>query len=83
MYKILRIACCIVCAVILAAVIFIFAYLGWAWGFAALLAAAVFFGLTVLFKNLQEREENKNAPPAHGDFITGAVKKNDKEDDAQ
>lgn len=76
MYKILRIICCVVCAVILAAVIFIFVYAGWLWGIISLIVAAAFFGLTLLFKNLQEKEELKlNPPPPVGDFITGPVKK--------
>lgn len=81
MYRILRIVCCCICAVILAALIFIFVYAGWIWGLISLVAAGVFFGLTLFFKNLQEKEENKlNPPPTVGDFITGPVTKDGKEE---
>lgn len=71
MFKILRIVSCVVSAMLLAACVFIFIYCGMAWGVVCLLAAACFFGLTVFFKGKQEKRENKNAPAAHGDFITG------------
>ncbi len=77
MFKALRIICCIISALILAACVFIFVYLEMLWGIISLVAAALFFGLTLLFKNLQEREEKKNTPPTEGDFITGRVKKDD------
>ena len=79
MYKILRISCCVIAALIIAAAIFIFVYLGWVWGLVAVAAAAAFGGLTFLFKNLQLKEEYKNnPPPPEGDFITGKV--SDKEE---
>ncbi|MBE7088963.1 MAG: hypothetical protein E7370_05580 [Clostridiales bacterium] len=77
MYKNLRIICSVISAVIVAAAIFVFIYAGWLWGIVSVIAALAFFGLTVLFKNLQEQEENKTNPSAHGDFITGKVKKDD------
>jgi hypothetical protein len=45
------------------------------WGIISVVIACILFGLTVFFKNLQEKEENKDNPPTRGDFITGAVKK--------
>ena len=70
MFKVLRIVCSIIGAADLAACIFIFVYLGTLWGIVSLIAGAALFGLTVLFKTLQEREEHKNDPPK-GDFIHG------------
>lgn len=62
MYKVLRIICCVICALILAACIFIFVYLGPIWGICSVVAAAAFFALTILFKSLQEDYEKKNNP---------------------
>ena len=62
MYKILRIICCIICALILAACIFIFVYAGPIWGICSVVAAAAFFALTMLFKGLQQDYEKKNKP---------------------
>lgn len=59
MYKILRIICCVISALLLAACVFIFVYLGTVWGIACLIGAAAFFALTILFKNLQEDEQIK------------------------
>ena len=74
MFKTLRIICCVICALILAAAIFIFIYCGMIWGFVSLLCAAGFFGLRLLFKAKQEAaERKKNPPPPVGDFITGRV----------
>ena len=79
MYKVLRIVFCILAVAIAAAAIFIFAYLGWLWGFFALLIAFVSGALMVTFKMLQEKKERKeNPPPPQGDFITGKVE-NDSE----
>lgn len=76
MYKILRIVCSVISAALVAACIFIFVYLGMTWGIITLAAAAAFFGLTLLFRSLQQKEEMKNnPPPLKGDFITG--KRND------
>lgn len=73
-FKTLRIICCIICALIVLAAFFIFVYLGMLWGFISLLGAAAFFGLMMLFKSLQEKQERKdNPPPPTGDFITGRV----------
>lgn len=78
MYKILRIVFGVISALLVAACIFIFIYLGFMWGLICVAAAAAFFGLCVLFKNLQEKEERKlNPPPPVGDFITGRVEKDD------
>jgi hypothetical protein len=76
MFKKLRIICCIVAALILAACVFIFVYLGMIYGLLSLLVAAVFVGLMFLFKSKQEEQENKGVPPTHGDFITGSVRQN-------
>lgn len=59
-FKILRIICCVLCAAILAACVFLFVYLGTFWGLISLLGAAVFFALTLLFKGLQEDYDKKH-----------------------
>lgn len=74
MFKTLRIICCIIAALIIAASVFIFVYAGMIWGFASLMFAAGFFALMMYFKGKQEAEERKQNPPApKGDFITGKV----------
>lgn len=60
MFKILRIVCCVICALLLAACVFVFIYLGTVWGIADVIAAAAFFALTILFKGLQEDYEKKH-----------------------
>lgn len=67
----MRITCCIIAALILAAAVFIFIYLGWQWGLISLFAAGLFTALTFLFKSKQESEDIKEQPKC-GDFITGA-----------
>lgn len=62
----------IAAAALCAVAIFIFVYLGW-WGMLCVIGALISGILMVLFKRLQEREENRDAPPARGDFITGPV----------
>lgn len=59
-FKVLRIIFCILCALCLAACVFVFIYLGNVWGIATLVGAAGFFALTMLFKTLQQDEEKKN-----------------------
>ena len=61
MYKILRIICCVISAMLLAGCIFFFVYLGNVWGFASVIGAGGFFALTVLFKTLQEEKQQKDA----------------------
>lgn len=73
-FKILRIICCIIDALILAAAVFIFIFLGWKWGLLSIVIAAAFFGLMMIFKTKQEQLEEKEHPTVKGDFITGAVK---------
>ena len=83
MFKILRIAFCILTVAIAAVAIFIFVYAGWLWGLFAVLTAGVSGALMVTFKMLQEKKERKQAPPApQGDFITGKVE-NGKEENGQ
>ena len=78
-FKTLRIICCVICALILAATVFIFIYLDVPWGIASLVVAAAFFGLMMLFKHKQEQQERKdNPPPTVGDFISGPVKAEEK-----
>ena len=60
MFKILRIVCCVICALLIAACVFFFIYLGPVWGIADVIAAAAFFALTMLFKSLQEDYEKKH-----------------------
>ena len=71
-FKILRMAFSIAAAAFCAVAIFVFVYLGW-WGMLCVIGALISGILMVLFKRLQEREENRDAPPARGDFITGPV----------
>ena len=81
MYKIFRIASCIIAALCAAAAVFVFVFLGMAWGFICVAGAIVFFLLTLTFKRLQERQELKdNPPPPEGDFITGRVPSGDATD---
>ncbi len=61
MFKVLRIICCIIAALCVAACVFVFIYAGTVWGICTLLGALVFFVLTILFKHCQEDEESKNA----------------------
>ena len=81
MYKIFRIASSIIAALCAAAAVFVFVFLGMAWGFICVAGAIVFFLLTLTFKRLQERQELKdNPPPPEGDFITGRVPSGDATD---
>lgn len=64
MYKILRIICCIIAALCVAACIFVFIYAGTVWGICTLLGAVVFFALTVLFKRYQEDAERREDKPS-------------------
>ena len=72
MFKILRIVCCVICALLLAACVFVFIYLGTVWGIADVIAAAAFFALTMLFKSLQEDYEKK-----HPEKFTAAAQESD------
>ena len=75
MYKILRIAFCILSVLCVAVTLFIFVYFDW-FGLIPLGGAIIFGFLMVMFKNLQQAKELKdNPPPPEGDFITGPVKK--------
>ena len=65
MFKILRIICCVISALLLAACVFCFIYLGNVWGIATIVAAGAFFALTILFKTLQEDKQKKDALYKH------------------
>jgi hypothetical protein len=66
--------CSIIAALLMAVCVFVFVFVGMYWGLFTVIFATVFFGLTLIFKNLQEKKEGKDAPPpAVGDFITGPV----------
>jgi fatty acid desaturase len=60
-YKNLRIACCILCALILAVAIFIFVYCELIYGLITVLAAFLLFMLTIYFKHKQEDCEKTEA----------------------
>ena len=78
MYKKLRIVCSIICALIVAGAIFVFVYLDPLWTILTIAAGFLFFGLTLHFKRLQEKEELKDNPPTPvGDFITGKINKDE------
>lgn len=61
MYKILRIICCAISALLLAGCVFFFVYLGNVWGIGSIILAGAFFALTILFKTLQEDKAKKDA----------------------
>lgn len=80
MFKTLRIVFCVICALTVAASLFIFVYLGMLWGLVSVGAAVIFFLLMMFCKSKQEAEEQKNNPPApKGDFITGKVPTDEKD----
>lgn len=60
MYKILRIICCVISALLVTACVFVFVYFGIVWGVSTIIAAGIFFVLTILFKNLQQDKEREN-----------------------
>lgn len=66
MFKILRIACSVIAAVLVAVCIFIFLYVNITAGIVCVAGALFFFVLTMLFKYLQEEKEElsqkKNTP---------------------
>ena len=81
MFKNLRIISCVLAVICAAAAIFVFVYAGIAWGFICVAGAVAFFLLTLMFKRMQEDRERKDNPPASsGDFITGRVSTEKKED---
>lgn len=53
MYKVLRIICCVICALLVAACIPVFALFDWYWGIVTLVSAVIFFLLMLMFKGLQ------------------------------
>ena len=63
MYKVLRIICCVISALLVAACVFAFIYLGTVWGIATIIGAGTFFALTMLFKSLQQDYEKKHPAP--------------------
>lgn len=78
MNKILRIVFCLLSVACAAVTVFIFIFFE-LWGLVPLAGALIFAGLMLICKNAQEREELKANPPApEGDFITGKVKKEGK-----
>lgn len=60
MYKILRIVCCIIAALFIAACPFVFIYAGNVWGICDLLVAVIFAVLTFLFRSFSHDEEERN-----------------------
>lgn len=68
MFKILRIACSVIAAILVAVCIFIFLYVNITAGIVCVAGALLFFVLTMLFKYLQEEKEElsrKNNSAAH------------------
>lgn len=82
MFKILRVACSVIAAILVAVCIFIFLYVNITAGFICVAGALFFFVLTMLFKYLQEEKEElarkKSAPaePADPDNTSCDNKKN-------
>jgi len=68
MFKILRIVCCIIAALFVAACPFVFIYAGNVWGMCCLLAAFIFAVLTFLFRTFspvdEEEGSRKSSPPS-------------------
>ena len=58
MYRNLRIICTILSAICLAVIMPVTTWLGWTWAGVCLLTALLFFGLMLLFKQAQEKQEN-------------------------
>ena len=81
MLKVLRIIFCILAVCAAAAAIFVFVFAGWAWGILTVALCLGFAAAMILCKNAQARQEQRDNPPAPtGDFITGKVKKDDREE---
>lgn len=60
MYKNLRILFTILAAICLAVVMPVTLFLGWTWSGICILCALLFFGLMLLCKQAQEKQENPN-----------------------
>lgn len=72
-YLTLRIVFCILAVAFCAAAVFIFTYFDW-WGMLCVFGAALCAALMLIFRRLHDAVENEEAPsPAAGDFITGPV----------
>ena len=57
MFKILRIVCCVICALLLAACVFVFIYLGTVWGIAVLVwVFAAFMTVMIVLRCLDEKK---------------------------
>lgn len=77
MYKILRIAFCILAVACAAVTVFIFTFFK-TWGLIPLGGALLFAALMLICKNAQERQQQKDAAPTpQGDYITGRVENTD------
>lgn len=77
MYKILRIAFCILAVACAAVTVFIFTYFN-LWGLIPLGGALLFAALMFICKHAQEKQEQKNiTPEPQGDYITGRVTSTD------
>ena len=68
MFKNLRIACSIIAATFVAAVMPVGTLVSWRAAIICALCAFLFFGLTLIFKQKQKEKEEKTAPPK-GDFL--------------
>ena len=66
MFKILRIACSVIAAVLVTACIFLGIFIDIVACLACAAGALLFFVLTMLFKYLQEERENKDCPEQTG-----------------
>ena len=81
MYKVLRIIFCILAVAAAAAAVFIFVFFGMVWGFVTVGACVLFAVGMFLCRNAQIREElRRNPPEPRGDFITGKVKEDKKDE---
>ena len=81
MFKILRMVCSIVAAILVTACIFIFIYVNTLAGIACAAAALLFFVLTMLFKYLQEEREKSSDSPARPNTPDADVPPDDGSDD--
>ena len=81
MFKVLRIVFSILAAGAATAAVFVFVFAGWSWGLITVAACLVFAAAMMMCRNAQARKELRDNPPAPvGDFITGKVEHDDREE---
>lgn len=83
MFRILRIVFTVLSALCCAAVVFLGVFLGWIGALVGAGCALLFFGLVVVFRNLQDKREQADEPPPppRGDFFHPLPKEKEKDDE--